>query len=146
MNAIKFYRIGNWFYRKKVPFIPKMVNVLIFLIFNSYIPSSASIGEGTKFAYGAIGVVLHNRSVIGKNCLIGSNVTIGGKSREEAVPVINDDVYISTGAKILGNVEIGSGSIIGASSVVLKDVPKKSVVVGIPGKIIRRNINFNEYV
>lgn len=81
MNAISIYRVGNWCYKKKIPLIPKITWGLNFLIFNSHIPSTATIGKKTKFAYGAIGCVIHARSVIGNNCTIGTNVTIGGKSK-----------------------------------------------------------------
>lgn len=97
MNAMGLYHVGNWFYRKKIPLIPKIMWGIIFLVFNSHVPSSATIGKGTKFAYGGIGCVIHSRTCIGRNCLIGSNVTIGGKSKEYEVPVIGDNVYIATG-------------------------------------------------
>lgn len=76
LNAIIFYRIANWFYKKHIPFIPKLVTLLIFLIYNSKIPYQAKIGKGSKFGYGGIGVVIHNRTIIGENCQIGQNVTI----------------------------------------------------------------------
>jgi serine O-acetyltransferase len=119
---------------------------LNFLIFNSHIPCSSSIGKGTKFAYGGIGVVIHSRAVIGENCVIGTNVTIGGKSKEFEVPNIGDETYISTGSKILGNVKIGRGSIIGANAVVVKDVPEKTIAAGVPATIIRENIDIKDYV
>ncbi len=76
--------------------------------------------------------------------MIGTNVTIGGKSRWYEVPIIGDNVDISTGAKILGPVRIGNNVIIGANAVVVKDVPDNCVVAGIPAQIIQTNINPNE--
>lgn len=87
------------------------------------IPASAQIGEGTEFGYKGIGVIVHKRAVIGKNCIIGTNVTIGGKSGHYQVPRIGDNVDISTGAKILGPITVGDGCVIGANAVVIKDCP-----------------------
>lgn len=146
MNAIGLYRVGNWCYRKKIPIVPKLMWRLIFLIFNSSIPCTATIGAGTRFAYGAIGVVVHGKAAIGSNCTIGTNVTIGGKSKNSGVPTIGNNVYISTGAKVLGNVKIGDNSLIGANAVVVKDVPNNCIVAGIPAEVIRENINASEYI
>lgn len=137
MNAIGLYRLGNWFYKKGIPIIPNIITKVTFLIFNSYIPHTATLGKGTKFAYGGIGCIIHSRVSIGLNCIIGSNVTIGGKAKYYDVPFIGDNVYISTGSKVIGNVKIGNGVIIGANVVVTKDVPDNCTVVGVPAKIIK---------
>ena len=113
----------------------------MFLLFNSYIPPSATIGQGTVFEYGAIGVVLHANSRIGDGCVIGQGVTIGASeayfTREEnKCPVIGDNCYLGAGAKILGDIRIGEGCQIGAGAVVIKDVPAHSVVVGVPARVV----------
>ena len=100
---------------------------------------------GTKFGYGGIGVVVHARAVVGRNCIIGANVTIGGKSGWYEVPEIGDNVDINAGAKVLGPIRIGNNVIIGANAVVVKDVPDNCVVAGVPAKIIRRNINRDDF-
>ncbi|WP_283640772.1 serine O-acetyltransferase [Mesonia mobilis] len=76
---------------------------------------------------------------MGKNCMIGTQVTVGGKSGHFEVPVIGDNVYLATGAKILGPIKIGNNVIVGANAVVIKDVPDNCVVAGIPAKIIKKN-------
>jgi serine O-acetyltransferase len=78
--------------------------------------------------------------VIGDDVVVGSNVTIGGRSGHSQLPVIGAGAYIGTGARILGPVCIGQNSVIGANAVVLQDVPANSVAVGIPARIIRENI------
>ncbi|MDA9575639.1 hypothetical protein N9R87_00685 [Flavobacteriaceae bacterium] len=105
-------------------------------MYNSSIPFQCTIGKNSRFAYGGIGVVLHKRTVIGENCMIGSNVTIGGKSGHFNVPIIGRNVYIGTGAKVLGPITIGDNVIIGANAVVIKDVPANNTVAGIPAKVI----------
>lgn len=138
MNAITFYRISNWLYRHKIPFIPLIIKYFIFLVFNSVVPYSTKIGKGSKFAYGAIGVVLHSKTIIGEKVIIGQGVTVGRQLDPEGIPVIGDNVYISAGARILGGITIGNNVIIGANSVVVKDVPDNSIVAGVPAKIIRQ--------
>lgn len=145
MKAIKLYRIANWLYRHKVPLLPKLFQGLIYLLFNSWIPCECEIGKGTKIGYGGIAVVIHKDAKIGKNCIIGTCVTVGGNKANDTVPVIEDSCYIATGAKILGTVKIGKGSFIGANAVVTKDVPPNSLVAGIPAKVIKKDININDF-
>jgi len=139
------YRVGNWAYRHKITLIPKLLNLFIRLVHNCAIYSETYIGAGTTFGYGGIAVVIHKRVRIGKNCVIGSNVTIGGRSKSLNVPVIGDDVYIATGAKILGPVKIGNNVVVGANAVVINDVPDNCVVAGVPAKIIKAGINSKDF-
>ncbi|WP_238884687.1 serine O-acetyltransferase [Clostridium sp. YIM B02551] len=139
INAINFYRIERKLFELRIPFIPKFIKLVIFLLYNSSIPFEAKIGIGTKFGYGGIGVVIHKKAVIGDYCVISQQVTIGGRSGIKEVPIIGNNVYIGAGAKILGNITIGNNAIIGANSVVIKDVPENAVVAGVPAKIIKFN-------
>ena len=138
MNAILFYRIGNWFYRKNLKLFAKIIEGVIFFLYNSYIPSSAKIGENTTFAYKGIGVVIHSNAVIGKNCVIGQNITIGGKTGTASPPVIGNNVYIAAGSRIIGDISIGDNCTIGVNSVVNKSFSKGSTIVGVPGKRINK--------
>jgi serine O-acetyltransferase len=138
INAYILYKISNKLFNWGVPLLPKIVKGLIFLIYNSSIPYQCIIGSGSTFAYGGIAVVLHKRTVIGKKCIIGTNVTIGGKSNHYDVPSIGNNVKISAGAKILGPVTIGNNVTIGANAVVINDFPDNCVIAGIPAKIIKR--------
>lgn len=142
---IFLYRLNHWLWRHKVPILPLLIWKLQYLLFNSSIPASCVIKSGTKFGYGGIAVVIHSRAVVGKNCLIGTCVTIGGKSGWYEVPVIGDDVEICNGARILGPIRIGNKVIIGANAVVTKDVPDNCVVAGVPAKIIKENIDLSDF-
>lgn len=144
MTAIKLYRIAHKLYKMHIPLLPKFFYRLIYLINNCHVHYKTEIGEGTTIAYGGIGVVIHTNAVIGRNCVIESNVTIGGRNNNPNVPVIGNNVFIGTGAKILGEVHIGSNSIIGANSVVLHDVPDNCSVAGVPAKILHTNIKIDE--
>ena len=137
MNAIFFYRIGNFFYENHMKLVAKFFDALIFFVYNSYIPSSCKIGKGTKFAYKGISVVIHGRSIIGDNCLIGQGITIGGKHGSLNPPKIGNNVYIAAGSRIIGDIHIGDNCIIGVNSVVNKSFKSNSIIAGIPAKIIK---------
>lgn len=132
------YRAGNFFYRKKLFIIAKIINGLIRVLYRCAIFSESSIGGGTKFSYGGIAVVIHRRTIIGKNCRIGARVTIGGRSGSSDVPVIGDNCYLGTGSVILGPVVLGDNVTVGANAVVLQSFPAGSVVAGVPAKLIRK--------
>lgn len=107
LNAIYFYRLSHWLYRHHIPILPKLITLLIFLIYNSKIPPQAKIGKGSKFGYGGISVVVHHDSVIGENCSIGQLVTIGGgNSKYPGVPTIGNNVRISCGSIVFGGITI----------------------------------------
>lgn len=145
MDAISIYRIGNWCARHRIPLMPRLAEGVVFLLFSSVVPCSAQIGPDTRLGYRGIGVVLHPRVQIGANVLIGPNVTIGGRSRKQDVPVIGDDVYIGTGAKVLGDVRVGAGSVIGANAVVIHDVPPRAVVAGVPARVIKTDVDVHDF-
>jgi serine O-acetyltransferase len=116
------------------------------LIHNSHIPNSISCGKGVKFAYGGIGLVIHNDCEIGDYVMIGSNVTLGGRANAKCrvnkfgkrlyVPRLENYSYVATGSAILGGVVVGMLSIVGANSVVLSDVQPLAIVAGNPAKQI----------
>lgn len=136
-NAISFYRMGRWLRDRRVPLLPRLFEVMTYVFFKSIIPLSAEIGEGTFCSHRGIAVVLHRKCVVGKNCIIGTCVTLGGRHEDTpGGPVIGDNVYIGTGAKILGPIHVGDNAKIGANSVVLKDIPADCTAVGIPARFL----------
>lgn len=139
------YRFGLFLHEHKIPFFPSLVKYFIRLVFGPSLGMGAQIGKGTVLGYGGIGTVIHPRAVIGENVIISQNVTIGGTSKKYNVPIIGDNCQISVGAAILGPIKIGNNCIIGANAVVLTDIPDNSVVVGVPAKIIKSNINISDY-
>ena len=100
----------------------------------------AVIGKGLFIDHGH-GVVIGETSVIGDNVTIYQGVTLGGTGKETGKrhPTVEDNVMISAGAKVLGSFTIGENSKIGAGSVVLKEVPPNSTVVGVPGHVVKRD-------
>lgn len=89
----------------------------------------------------AMGVVIGETTVIGDDCVLYQGVTLGGTGNESGKrhPTLGDRVTVGTGAKVLGNIHIGDDVRIGGNSVVVKDVPPASTVVGVPGRVVRRN-------
>jgi serine acetyltransferase/CelD/BcsL family acetyltransferase involved in cellulose biosynthesis len=145
MNALAIYRIGNWCYQRRIPVIPQLAYGLIYVLCRAVIPMSVELGEGTELAYGGLGVVLHERTKIGRYVTIGHDVTIGGRSRRWGVPVVGDRCVIGAGAKLLGPISVGESSVIGANAVVLDDVPPNSVMVGLPARMVRQGIDIHDY-
>ena len=144
MDALTLYRISNKFHRKGWRRLSKLLTKLNYLVFGCYIPGSATIGAGTRIAYGGMAVVIHADAVIRRECLIGQCVTLGAKKAEVSnethpCPTVGDNVYIAAGAKLLGGISIGSYSIIGANSVVLESFPSYSIIAGLPARRIRDN-------
>jgi serine O-acetyltransferase len=103
------------------------------------IPFTTRIGEGLYIGHFG-GIVVNELSVIGKNCNLSHEVTLGqtNRGKRKGCPVIGDNVYIGPGAKLIGNVTLGSNVAVGTNCVVTHDVPENGVVVGVPGKVISR--------
>ena len=137
-GVTRIYKISNKLYKLHFHILPRLLKAYIRVIYGATIPYKSTIGDGTIFPHGALGVVVHENAIIGNNCKILPNVVIGGRGEGTAVPKIGNNVLIGAGAAILGDVVIGDNSSIGANAVVLKDIPESSVAVGVPAKIIKK--------
>lgn len=146
MNLIKVHRISHRLYKMKIPLLPRLFRFIIFLLYNSDIPSSVIIGKETLFGHSGIGVVIHQDAVIGNHCIIGQGITIGGRSRNPQVPVIGNKVYIAAGARVLGPIKIGNNVIIAPNAVVIEDVADNCIVGGIPARVLREGINYEDHI
>lgn len=145
-NVYNWYYFSHYLYQNKIPLLPQLISYLIRFIFAAWIPHTASIGKGTIFGYGGLGIVIHGRAVLGEDCHVDQNVTIGGTSKKREVPNIGNHVYFGAGAKILGPIKIGNNVVIGANAVVITDIPDGSLVVGVPAKIVKSGIRMQDYV
>ena len=134
---IHFFRLARKLYLLGIPLLPRMIYIFNRIVFGVVLPPSAKVGRNVVFGYSGLAIVVHKRAVIGDNVVIGPNVTIGGRSGLELVPIIEDGVTIGAGARILGPVRIGRGAFIGANAVVLNDVPAGATAVGVPARIIK---------
>ncbi len=145
LNPVKWYRVARWLYVHEVPLLPRLLDRLIEFVFHCRLPYTIEIGEGFEVGHYGLGVFIHPRARIGRNVFLGPTVHIGGRSQQWEVPRIEDNVYIATGAKVLGDLTIGEGSVVGANAVVLKSVPPRCAVAGVPARIIRENVDVYEY-
>ena len=137
--ALVHYRIAHSLHQKGFKRLARFIMAVNQFITNIDIHPAAKIGRNVFIDHG-IGVVIGETAEVGNNVTIYQGVTLGGVTLNPGKrhPTIEDDCIIGAGAKILGNITIGKGSKVGANSVVVKDVPPYSTVVGIPGKVIKR--------
>ena len=147
--SLVVYRFGHWCVNLKIPVV-KHILILFYLLFKFpviavagiYIPAKAKIGKG--FVIHNFSGIFISTGVIGENCTVQQGVTIGairpnrwaGKPRP---PRIGNNVYVGSGAKILGDIDIGDSVVIGANSVVMNSVPAHCTVMGVPARIVSRN-------
>lgn len=138
-HAILRYRLAHWFFVKNQFFIARWLSQKAVRKTGIEIHPGAVIGKGLFIDHGQ-GVVIGETAIIGDNVTIYQGVTLGGTGKEHGKrhPTIGDNVLISAGAKVLGSFTVGDDSKIGAGSVVLREVPPNSTVVGIPGRIVKR--------
>ncbi|MEM9770709.1 MAG: serine O-acetyltransferase [Cyanobacteria bacterium P01_D01_bin.73] len=137
LQAIALHRIAHALYALNLPFIPRFISHLARFFTGIEIHPGATIGSGLFIDHG-MGVVIGETAILGNDCLIYQGVTLGGTGKESGKrhPTLHDNVVVGAGAKVLGNIEIGSDVRIGAGSVVLKSVPSHCTVVGVPGRVV----------
>ncbi len=140
LHAIWGHRLAHAFYKRKFYFIARLISQISRFFTGIEIHPGAQIGRRLFIDHG-MGVVIGETCEIGNDVTIYQGVTLGGTGKEKGKrhPTVKDHVLIATGAKVLGSITVSEHSKIGAGSVVLKDVPPDSTVVGIPGKIVIRD-------
>ncbi|HTM37737.1 MAG TPA: serine O-acetyltransferase [Terriglobales bacterium] len=140
VHAVWFYRVDHWFWIHGMRLFARWLSQVARLFTGIEIHPAAKIGRRLFIDHG-MGVVVGETTVIGDEVTIYQGVTLGGTGKEQGKrhPTIGNGVVIGAGSRVLGNIEIGHNSRIGAGSVVLRSVPDDSTVVGVPGHIIFRN-------
>lgn len=141
LHALICHRICHKLNYWKIPFIPRLISQISRFFTGIEIHPGATIGRRFFIDHG-MGVVIGETTVIGNDVLIYQGVTLGGTGKETGKrhPTVCDNVVIGAGAKVLGNILIGTGARIGAGSVVIDSVPEHSTVVGIPGRIVQQKV------
>ncbi|WP_163102733.1 serine O-acetyltransferase [Peribacillus alkalitolerans] len=137
LHAIWAHRVAHGFFKRKWFFLARIISQISRFFTGIEIHPGAKIGRRFFIDHG-MGVVIGETCEIGDNVTVFQGVTLGGTGKEKGKrhPTIKDNVLIATGAKVLGSIIVGENSKIGAGSVVLKEVPANSTVVGIPGKVV----------
>lgn len=126
----------RWLYTHKVPILPKLVQLLIFLMYNSKVTGDTQISKGTYFVCNGIATVLIPGTIIGDNCVLGLRFSTVRKFPYKDVPKIGNNVWIGPNVIVAGPVVIEDEVIIGGNSFVDKSIPKGAIVAGTPAKII----------
>jgi serine O-acetyltransferase len=137
IQAVLIHRVAHFFWGVGLPFVPRYLSYIARQLTGIDIHPGAKIG-GNFFIDHGQGVVIGETAEIGDNVTIYQGVTLGGTSLENKKrhPTLKNNIIVGAGAKILGPVIIGNNVRVGANSVVTKDIPDNSVVVGVPGRII----------
>jgi len=140
LHAVWSYRLNHWFWNHGRRLFARWLSQVTRLFTGIEIHPAAKIGRRLFIDHG-MGVVVGETTAIGDEVTIYQGVTLGGTGKEQGKrhPTIGNGVVIGAGARVLGNIEIGHNSRIGAGSVVLRSVPDDSTVVGVPGHIIFRH-------
>lgn len=140
LHALWAHRIAHFFYRRRFFTIARIISQVSRFFTGIEIHPGATIGQRVFIDHG-MGVVIGETCEIGNDVILYQGVTLGGTGKEKGKrhPTIGNNVVIGSGAKVLGSFVVGDHAVIGANAVVLKEVPPHSTVVGIPGKIVKRN-------
>jgi serine O-acetyltransferase len=140
LHAVWFYRVNHWFWLRRMRLLARWLSQWARFITGIEIHPAAQIGNRLFIDHG-MGVVIGETAIIGDEVTIYQGVTLGGTGKDigKRHPTIGNGAVIGAGARVLGNIEIGTNSRIGAGSVVLRSVPDDSTVVGVPGHIIFRH-------
>ena len=139
LHAIISHRIAHLLFKWHIPVLPRLISQLSRFFTGVEIHPGARIGKGFFIDHG-MGVVIGETTIIGDNVTLYQGVTLGGtgKERGKRHPTIGDNVVVSTGVKVLGNINIGNNVNIGANAVVIRSVPDDCTVVGVPGRIAKK--------
>ncbi len=140
LHAIWGHRISRWLWTHNLKLLARLVSHIVRGLTGIEIHPGVTIGPGFFIDHG-MGIVIGETAEIGANVSLYHGVTLGGTSSEKVKrhPTLEDGVVVGAGAKILGAITIGEKSRIGANAVVVKSVPPNSVVVGVPGQVIKRS-------
>ena len=139
LHAIICYRINHRLFKMGIPFFPRFFSQIVKLFTGIEIHPGATIGEGLFIDHG-MGVVIGETTIIGESVTLFQGVTPGGtgKERGKRHPTIGNRVVVGAGAKILGNLMVGDNVQVGANAVVIDNVPPNATVVGVPGRVVRK--------
>jgi cysteinyl-tRNA synthetase len=140
-HAVFIHRITHRLWKLNIPVLPRLLSQVARFLTGIEIHPAARIGTGVFIDHGA-GVVIGETAEVGDGCLLYQGVTLGGTGKEKGKrhPTLGRGVVVGAGTKILGNITVGDYVKIGANSVLLRSVPDHSIVVGVPGRVIKKKV------
>ncbi|MCL2324778.1 MAG: serine O-acetyltransferase [Actinomycetia bacterium] len=140
LQALRMHRFDHWLWRHRLHFLARTLSQWTRFFTGVEIHPGATIGRGVFIDHG-MGVVIGETSIIGDNVTLYQGVTLGGTGKETGKrhPTIEEGATVGVGASVLGDITIGARARVGGGAVVVKDVPPDVTVVGVPGKIVRRD-------
>jgi serine O-acetyltransferase len=136
IDALTLQRAAHALHRRGVPVLPRVLRRAILHLYGSALDPELELPRDTQLGYGGLGIVIHRGVRMGRRVLVSHGVTLGGRDGHDGLPVVEDDVKIGAGAKVLGPVRLGRGARVGANAVVLRDVPAGATVAGVPAREI----------
>ena len=142
---IRIHRFSRWLLNRRMKILSRIVDGTIRVLFAARIPAEARIDATAHFSHNALAVVVTKEAEIGPRCLIGMHVLLGSRWPLKGGPILEEDVVVHAGAKLIGPIRIGRGSVIGANAVVLGDVPPFSLAVGVPARVKKSGIEIDAY-
>ncbi len=139
-QALVLHRISHRLWHWGLPLLPRLLSQFTRSLTGIEIHPGARIGHGVFIDHG-MGVVIGETTEIGNRCLLYQGVTLGGTGKDHGKrhPTLAENVVVGAGAKVLGAIEVGANTRIGAGSVVVRDVESNSTVVGIPGRVVHQS-------
>lgn len=135
----------RWLYTHKIPVLPKVIQLIIFLMYNTKVTGDTKIGKGTYFVCNGVSTVLIPGCIIGDNCVLGLRFSTVRKFPYKEVPRIGNNVWIGPNVIVAGPVIIEDNVVIAGNSFVDKSVPAGAIVAGTPARIIgwRKNLGYD---
>jgi serine O-acetyltransferase len=139
-HAVVMHRFVHALYRARIPLLPRWLSNVSRFLTGIEIHPAAKLGRGVFIDHG-MGVVIGETAEVGDNCTIYQGVTLGGTSLSHGKrhPTLQNNVTVGVNAAVLGAITVGANSKIGGGSVVVKDVPPNSTVVGVPARVVMQN-------
>ena len=143
--VVRLHLISAFFYRCNAILLSRALEFLIRFLYAAYIPAAARIHPSARFEHSALGVVVNRAARIGAGCQIGPHVVLGGRSHIFGAPSLGDNVIVHSGAKLIGPIVVGEGTVVGANAVVTSDLPPKCLAVGVPAVVKKYEISTANY-
>jgi serine O-acetyltransferase len=146
VHAVIYYRLCHALWNARLKWLARWLSTLARWLTGIEIHPAATIGRRFFIDHG-MGVVVGETAEIGDDCTLYHGVTLGGTSWKKGKrhPTLGNDVVVGAGAKVLGPITVGAGARIGSNAVVVKDVPPGATVVGVPGRVVKREAVSDEH-